>query len=55
MLFHSITQPGHFDGDHPDTVMKMFLTRWSLKGKTADALCAEWQNLSFDLSKDDIG
>ena len=32
----------------------MFHTRWSLKGKTADALYAKWQNLGFNLSKDDI-
>ena len=32
----------------------MFLTRWSLKGKTADALYAIWQNVAFYPSKDDI-
>ena len=34
--FHSITHPDYLDGDHPATLKKMFLTRWSLKGKTAD-------------------
>ena len=32
----------------------MLLTMWSMKGRTADTLYAEWQNLSFDPSKDDI-
>ena len=54
MLLHSITHPDHFDGEHPATLKKMFLTRLFLKGKTADALCAKWQNLAFDPSKDDI-
>ncbi len=31
-----------------------FNTRWSLKGKTEDALYAEWQHLAFDPAKDDI-
>ena len=54
MWFHSITHPDNFDGDHPAILKKMLLTRWSLKGKTADALYAEWQNLAFDPTKDDI-
>ena len=54
MWFHSNTHPGYFDGDHPAILKKMFLTRWSLKGRTADALYAKWQDLSFDHSKDDI-
>ena len=33
---------------------KMFLNRWSLKGKTAVAFYAEWQNLAIDPSKADI-
>ena len=32
----------------------MFLTRWSLKGKTAKAIYAKWQDLTFDPSKADI-
>ena len=31
-----------------------FLARWSVKGRTQDALYAEWQSLSFDPGKDDI-
>ena len=31
-----------------------FTTRWSLKGKTHDALYAEWQHLAFDPAQDDI-
>ena len=52
--FHSITDPNHFDAGHPATKKKMFFTRWSLKGKTANGLYAEWQNFAFDPSKDDI-
>ena len=36
--FHFFTCPGYFDGGHPATLKKIFLTRWSMKGKTADAL-----------------
>ena len=32
----------------------IFTTRWLAKGKTQDALYAEWQNLSFNPAKDDI-
>ena len=54
MWFHSITHPGHFDGDHPATLKKMSFPRWALKDKTADALYAEWQFFSFDPVRDDI-
>ena len=30
------------------------MARWSVKGRTQDALYAEWQSLYFDLGKDDI-
>ena len=54
MCFHSITHPDNFDGEHPATLKKMFITRWSFKVETADALYSKWQNLAFDPSKDDI-
>ena len=54
MWFHSITHPDPFDGDHPAILKKMFLTMWSLKGKTAGALYAEWQNQAFDPTKGDM-
>ena len=47
--------PGSWDtaGD-PTRQKPKFLVRWSVKGRTQDALYAEWQSLSFDLAKDDI-
>ena len=32
----------------------LFLARWQLKGRTPQTLYMEWQNLKFDLAKDDI-
>ena len=32
----------------------LFLARWQLKGRPPQALYMEWQNLKFDLAKDDI-
>ena len=47
--------PGSWDtaGD-PTRVKPKFLARWLVKGRTQDALYAEWQSLSFDPAKDDI-
>ena len=36
------------------TLRHMFITRFAPQGRTPEALYAEWQNLSFDPSKDDI-
>ena len=36
------------------TMKSMFLARWQLKGRTPQTLYMEWQNLKFDLAKDDI-
>ena len=47
--------PGSWDtaGD-PTRLKPRFLARWSVKGRTQDALYAKWQSISFDLGKDDI-
>ena len=47
--------PGSWDttGD-PTRLKPKFLATWSVKGRTQDALYAEWQSLSFDPGKDDI-
>ena len=46
--------PASGNGDGANTMKKVFTTRWSVKGKTPDALYAEWQHLSFDPAKYDI-
>ena len=46
------TSYSDIDGDK--RLKTLFCERWSLKGKTQDALYAEWQALSFDPAKDDI-
>ena len=47
--------PGSWDtaGD-PTRLKPKFLARWSVKGRTQDALYAECQSLSFDSAKDDV-
>ena len=42
--------PGSWDtaGD-PNRLKPKFFARWSVKGRTQDALYAEWQGLSLDL------
>ena len=47
--------PGSWDTtEDPARLKTKFLARWSVKGRTQDALCAEWPSLSFDPAKDDI-
>ena len=47
--------PGSWDtAGVPTRLRPKFLARWSVKGRTQDALYAEWQSLPFDLGKDDI-
>ena len=36
------------------TMKSLFLARWQLKGRTPQTLYMDWQNLKFDLAKDDI-
>ena len=44
--------PNTWDGNNG--LKTQFNTRWSIKGKTPDALYAEWQSLQFDPSKEDV-
>ena len=46
--------PGSWDtAGYPTRLKLKFLARWSVKGRTQDALYAECQSMSFHLGKDD--
>ena len=40
--------------DVEKSLKHLFLTRFAVQGRTPEALYAEWQNLSYDPTKDDI-
>ena len=40
--------------DMEKSLKHLFLTRFAVQGRMPEALYAEWQNLAYDPSKDDI-